>query len=54
LAPPLVLDAAGVIQGAVQYGIDACWYNPGRKPRPTNYEITREIAFLRELNDRLR
>ena len=39
------------IQGAVQYGIDACWYNPGRKPRPANYEITREIASLRELND---
>src|SRR6266403_1924142 len=25
------------IQGAVQYGIDACWYNPGKKPRPTNH-----------------
>ncbi|HXI85433.1 MAG TPA: YjjG family noncanonical pyrimidine nucleotidase [Verrucomicrobiae bacterium] len=37
------------IQGAVQYGIDACWYNPGKKPRPTNLEITREIASLREL-----
>ena len=37
------------IQGAVQYGIDACWYNPARKPRPTNLEITREIASLREL-----
>jgi 2-haloacid dehalogenase len=39
------------IQGAVQYDIDACWYNPGRKPRPANCEITREIASLRELND---
>ncbi len=37
------------IQGAVQYGIDACWYNPGKKPRPTNLEITREIASLHEL-----
>ncbi len=37
------------IQGAVQYGIDACWYNPGHKPRPTNLEITREIASLHEL-----
>jgi 2-haloacid dehalogenase len=37
------------IQGAVQYGIDACWYNPEKKPRPTNLEITREIAALREL-----
>ncbi|HOX57485.1 MAG TPA: YjjG family noncanonical pyrimidine nucleotidase [Candidatus Paceibacterota bacterium] len=39
------------IQGALQYGIDACWYNPGRKPRPANCEITREIASLRELNN---
>ena len=38
------------IQGAVQYGIDACWYNPGRKPRPADYQITREIASLRELS----
>ena len=42
---------ASDIQGAVQYGIDACWYNPGRKPRPANCEITREIAALRELSD---
>jgi len=42
---------ASDIQGAVQYGIDACWYNPGRKPRPASYEITREIASLRELTD---
>ncbi len=37
------------IQGAVQYGIDACWYNPSRKPRPSSPEITREIASLSEL-----
>jgi len=42
---------ASDIQGAVQYGIDACWYNPGRKPRPADCEITREIASLRELTD---
>jgi 2-haloacid dehalogenase len=42
---------ASDIQGAVQYGIDACWYNPGRKPRPANCQITREIASLRELNN---
>jgi YjjG family noncanonical pyrimidine nucleotidase len=42
---------ASDIQGAVQYGIDACWYNPGHKPRPTSCEITREIASLRELNN---
>jgi 2-haloacid dehalogenase len=42
---------ASDIQGAIQYGIDACWYNPGRKSRPTSCEIIREIASLRELND---
>ena len=42
---------ASDIQGAIQYGIDACWFNPGRKPRPTSYEITREITSLRELSD---
>ncbi len=39
------------IQGAVRYGIHACWYNPGRKPRPASVEITREITSLRELDD---
>jgi 2-haloacid dehalogenase len=42
---------ASDIQGAVQYGIDACWYNPGRIPRPAEGEVTREIASLRELRD---
>lgn len=42
---------ASDIEGAVQYGIDACWYNPTRKPRPANVEITREIASLHELTD---
>ena len=42
---------ASDIQGAVQYGIDACWYNPARKPRPADYRITREIASVRELTD---
>lgn len=37
------------ILGAIQYGLDACWYNPGRKPRPSGGQITREIASLREL-----
>ena len=40
---------ASDILGATQYGLDACWYNPGRKPRPSDCEITREIASLREL-----
>ncbi len=42
---------ASDIQGAVRYGIDACWYNPGRKPRPADCAITREIASLRELTE---
>lgn len=37
------------VLGAIQYGLDACWYNPGRKPRPGGGEVTREIASLREL-----
>jgi 2-haloacid dehalogenase len=42
---------ASDIQGALQYGIDACWYNPARQPRPAAGKITREIASLRELQD---
>ncbi len=37
------------IQGAVNYGIDACWYNPACKPRPATPRVTYEIASLREL-----
>lgn len=37
------------IQGAAQYGIDVCWYNPERRPRPVNPAITHEIAALEEL-----
>jgi YjjG family noncanonical pyrimidine nucleotidase len=37
------------ILGAALYGIDACWYNPNRSPRPANPAITSEIASLREL-----
>jgi len=37
------------IEGAVRYGIDACWYNPDRKPRPAQLKIVREIASLSEL-----
>jgi YjjG family noncanonical pyrimidine nucleotidase len=39
------------IVGAVQYGLDACWYNPGRKPRPTGCDLTREITSLRDLTE---
>jgi YjjG family noncanonical pyrimidine nucleotidase len=37
------------IMGAIEYGLDACWYNPENKPRPSGAGITREIASLREL-----
>ena len=39
---------ASDIMGAIEYGLDACWYNPGRKPRPAGCGPTREIASLRE------
>ncbi len=39
------------IAGAAQYGLDTCWFNPARMPRPPRPEITREIACLRELSD---
>jgi 2-haloacid dehalogenase len=37
------------IVGGVSYGLDTCWYNPGRQPRPNGLAITREITSLREL-----
>jgi 2-haloacid dehalogenase len=37
------------IQGAIQYGLDTCWYNPARQPRPPALEITYEITRLSEL-----
>jgi 2-haloacid dehalogenase len=37
------------IKGAVDYGIDACWYNPACKPRPGDYPLAREINSLLEL-----
>jgi len=37
------------IQGAALYGIDACWYNPNRSPRPAAPPITSEITSLHEL-----
>lgn len=40
------------IQGGIQYGIDTCWFNPGRQPRP-NGAITHEVASLHELMDLL-
>jgi YjjG family noncanonical pyrimidine nucleotidase len=40
---------ASDIVGAIGSGLDACWYNPGHKLRPSACGITREIASLREL-----
>jgi YjjG family noncanonical pyrimidine nucleotidase len=37
------------IAGGIAYGIDTCWYNPGRRPRPSDIEITHEIADLARL-----
>jgi 2-haloacid dehalogenase len=39
------------IMGAIGSGLDACWYNPDRKPRPGGCELAGEIASLRELAD---
>jgi 2-haloacid dehalogenase len=40
---------ASDILGATRYGLDACWYNPARKPRPLGCELTREVGCLGEL-----
>ena len=37
------------MQGACDYGIDACWYNPFCQPRPARLPITHEISRLDEL-----
>jgi YjjG family noncanonical pyrimidine nucleotidase len=37
------------IQGASRYGLDTCWFNPSRQPRPDDPEITLEVASLRQL-----
>ncbi len=42
------------IQGAAWYGLDTCWFNPRRQPRPDCLAITLEVASLRELTDWLR
>jgi 2-haloacid dehalogenase len=35
--------------GGAAYGIDTCWYNPTRKPRPETPRITHEVANLAEI-----
>ncbi len=37
------------IKGGNLYGIDTCWFNPGRRPRDPNVRIRYEIGELKEL-----
>jgi putative hydrolase of the HAD superfamily len=37
------------IRGGVNFGIDTCWFNPGRAPNPTELKPTYEIASLVDL-----
>jgi 2-haloacid dehalogenase len=37
------------IRGALNYGIDACWFNPSGLPRPAGLPIAYEIGRLDEL-----
>ncbi len=37
------------IAGGINYGIDTCWYNPARLPRPDGLAITYEINDLHQL-----
>jgi 2-haloacid dehalogenase len=37
------------IRGGHDYGIDTCWFNPGRKPRDLDLPIRYEIARLSDL-----
>jgi len=37
------------IQGAADYELDTCWFNPKGMPRPVHPPITREIRSLEEL-----
>lgn len=39
------------MQGAANYGLPSCWYNPGRLPRPADLDITYTIDDLRQLPD---
>ena len=41
------------IQGALDYGMDACWYNPNQYDNPHNPNPTYSIQHLSELKDML-
>lgn len=37
------------MRGGVDYGLDTCWFNPGRTSRPEDLPVTYEIGRLGEL-----
>lgn len=39
------------IQGAADYGVDTCWFNPSGGVRPADLPITYEISHLRQILD---
>ncbi len=39
------------VRGGVDYGLDTCWFNPGRRPRSPDLPIRYEISNLREVLD---
>ena len=38
------------MRGAVEFGLDACWFNPQRVPRSTDLSVTYEISSLGDLS----
>lgn len=38
------------IRGGKEYGLDTCWYNPGRRPNESSIEPTYEIELLEDLS----
>ena len=39
------------IQGANNYGLACCWFNPKKAPKPESLHVDYEIRDLRELYD---
>jgi len=37
------------MRGGLDFGLDTCWFNPNREPRPANFPVTYEITQLRQL-----
>lgn len=42
------------ISGGINYGVDTCWYNPGRNKNSTSIKPTYEINSLYQLNELLK